>query len=68
LLHSINTTINKMLKEREEFPDRISEGFDDMKRRLQRNEWMLDSEDIYFYRQISVADVDNFALLIDNAM
>jgi hypothetical protein len=57
-----------MLKEREEFPDRISEGFDDMKRRLQRNEWMLDSEDIYFYRQISVADVDNFALLIDNAM
>jgi hypothetical protein len=30
--------IEKILKEHEEFPDRTSEGLDDMKRRFQRNE------------------------------
>jgi hypothetical protein len=60
--------IGRMLKDRQEFPDRISEGLDDMKRQLQRNQWMFDPEDIYFYRKISVADVDNFASLIDKAM
>ena len=55
----------KMLEKQKEFPDRIYDGLVEIKRRLQRNELVLDPEDVYFYRQISVADVENFASLIN---
>jgi len=45
--------MEKILKEHEEFPDRTSEGLDDMKRRFQRNETMFNPEDIYFYAKLA---------------
>jgi hypothetical protein len=57
-----------MLKLHKEFPDRIYEGLTEIKRLLRRSEWTRDPKDVYFYRHISAADVDNFASLINHAL